>query len=61
MTTYQYLENPRSPGNNRTDMIRIIRDGIISTIPNDLTNIDWIDYQAWLAADPVNNIPEPRD
>jgi hypothetical protein len=40
--------------------VQIDRDGIISTIPNAPDNIDWIEYQAWLAADPGNQ-PLPVD
>lgn len=35
--------------------------GVITFIPDDPANTDWQAYQAWLAADPVNNVPLPAD
>ncbi len=36
-------------------------DGTMRFVPNDPANSDWAAYQAWLAADPENNIPLPAD
>lgn len=34
---------------------------IVWWVPNDPMNGDWAKYQAWLAEDPENNIPEPSE
>lgn len=56
---YQYVTDFNG-GNNPNIILRNI-DGIISCIPNDPTNRDWQEYQAWLAADPENNVPLAAD
>ena len=38
-----------------------IDDTKVYSVPNTVDNRDWMEYQAWLAADPVNNIPLPAD
>lgn len=43
-----------------SDYVLKINDEIISTVPNDMKNRDWQEYQAWLAADPENQ-PLPAD
>jgi hypothetical protein len=46
----------------QTDAIVLkIEDGVTYYIPNDQSNSDWRAYQAWLAADPENNIPLPAE
>lgn len=41
-------------------ILRLNDNGSISSIPNDMANADWQEYQAWLAADPENQ-PLPAD
>ena len=41
---------------NDNAVMRHNDDGSITSIPNDPANIDWIAYQAWLAA---GNTPDP--
>jgi hypothetical protein len=36
-------------------------DGSLRCIPPDPANRDWQEYQAWLAADPENNVPEAAE
>ncbi len=47
---------------NDSDCIKLLEDGgMIRFVPNDSRNLDWQAYQAWLAADPENNIPLPAE
>jgi hypothetical protein len=45
------------------DSVGILRlgEGSVTSIPNNADNAEWRQYQAWLAADPENNIPLPAD
>jgi hypothetical protein len=54
---YRQLKDPQ--GNIRTDAIR--RESDKATVPNDLNNRDWVEYQAWLAADPANQPLPPEE
>lgn len=52
----QYKLNQNSiPG-----ILKIEDDGTISCVPESTENMDWQDYQDWLAADPANQ-PLPAD
>lgn len=52
MPTYQLIAD--------SNFIRMTSaSGVVSFIPDDPANRDWADYQAWLAADPENNVPLP--
>ena len=54
---YQYAKDEQDI--RREDCIKGTNaEGIIMTIPNDPANRHWQEYQAWLAADPENNIPQ---
>jgi hypothetical protein len=50
MTQYRLILN--------SEYILIIRDGVVSTIPNDPANRDWQEYQEWLA---LGNEPEAAE
>jgi len=55
----QYFYIKDENGNTREDAIRAVdSQGIPWTVPNDPKNTHWVEYQAWLAADPENNIPQ---
>lgn len=58
--TYKY-QSDFNGGHSESVILRVDDDGVINFIPNDSLNKDWQEYQAWLAADPENNIPEPAD
>jgi arabinogalactan endo-1,4-beta-galactosidase len=52
----------KNTNNNREDCIKVLKeDGITWHVPNDPSNRDWQEYQAWLAADPENNIPQEEE
>lgn len=38
-----------------SNYVLVTRDGVTSTVPNDVENRDWVAYQAWLA---LGNTPE---
>ena len=46
---------------NSTGVFKTNDEGLILGVPADSSNTDWQEYQAWLVADPENNIPEPAD
>jgi hypothetical protein len=48
-----YYTQPGSDG-----IILILDNGEYIVIPNNPANTYWQEYQAWLAADPENNIPQ---
>jgi len=54
---YYYVKD-RDNVTNREDVILLVSDTERLYIPNDPINRHWIEYQAWLAADPENNIPQ---
>lgn len=46
-------------GINREDCVKLVEEsGMTWFIPSDPANYHWVEYQAWLAADPENNIPQ---
>lgn len=52
----QYFLIPNS------DYIKAVKDdGSTYFIPNNSANKDWQQYQAWLAEDPENNIPQEEE
>ena len=46
---YQYTKDSITNSASTQTIIKIADDGIISYVPNDSGNSDWIAYQAWLA------------
>jgi len=50
---YKYASNPDG-GHFTNQIMKIEESGVQHCIPNDPANRDWQSYQAWLAADPVN-------
>jgi len=55
----QYFYIKYDDNSNREDCIKLIDEsGKEWSVPNDPANRDWQEYQAWLAADPENNIPQ---
>lgn len=55
--TYQYY----NVGGTQATGILKIEGEVTICIPSDPANRDWAEYQAWLAADPENNVPEPAE
>lgn len=54
MYRYYTTGNTRDSGIAKLDS----EGNVVCYIPDDINNNDWQEYQAWLAADPENNIPQ---
>ncbi len=57
---YRYVSD--GLGGVREGWIQALDDsGLLWSVPADVSNLDWQSYQAWLAADPENNVPLQAD
>lgn len=52
--TYQ-LSNDENGNPLTSEIQRLNDDGTVTCIPNNIMNMDWVTYQAWLA---LGNTPE---